>query len=437
MLIEQGRYDLAMDEVRRALGEDPNDGALYALLAVCHLNREQHREALEQAERAVHLEPDDWWSQYVLAEAQRGMRRYDEAIETAKRSAALEPDASAPHVMIGQVHLQKSRWRDALQSADHALSLDPANTDAANVRAIALTQLGDRSAAAQTIDASLDRDPENALTHANRGWALLHAGQPREAMEHFAEALRLEPGHEWARQGIVEAMKARNIVYRGFLRVALALGRMTPRARFIAFIGVIVLLQIMVRLPDGGPLQLVGVILALAYMAFVVFMWSSRPLFDAILMVDKFGRLALTGHEKRAAAFFVSGLALSTTYITVGLLYRGSTIDALDYLIVTLAAGVAASVPPHGQWKIGYAAATTAYVLAGIYCFRWMTHPAPFADGLDAVQAWHDAATTTDAQRADLLEFIRSQTMLNNIFVWGSIAMTWLSGALHRRPTPR
>ncbi len=437
MLIEQGRYDLAIDEVRHELGETPNDGSLHAMLAVCFQNLGELRKAQDQAERAVHLAPDEWWIHYVLAEVHEEMEQYDAAIRSAEHAAALAPFAPEPHVLIGQIYVNKSRWSDALRCGDHALSLDPDDTDAANLRAVALTHLGEHDAAAQSIAASLERDPENATTHANRGWALLNAGQSREAMEHFGEALRLEPGHEWARQGIVESMKARNIIYRGFLRVALALSRMTPLARVFAFIGIIVLLQVMVRLPDEGPLQVAGALFVMAFAAFVVFMWSSSPFFDAILMLDKFGRLALSGHEKRAAALFVSGVALSTTYLILGLLYRGSTIDVVPYLFVTLSAGVAASVPAQGKWQIAYAAATVAYIVAGIYCLRWMMHPAPFAHGADAVESWRTSATTTDTQRDDLPEFIGSQKTLKRIFFWGSIAMTWLVGLLHRSPTPR
>ncbi|MDB5311521.1 MAG: tetratricopeptide repeat protein [Gemmataceae bacterium] len=46
------------------------------------------------------------------------------------------------------------------------------------------------------------------------GWALLHARQPAEALTHFREALRLDPTNEWARDGLIEALKARYWVYR-------------------------------------------------------------------------------------------------------------------------------------------------------------------------------------------------------------------------------
>ena len=66
---------------------------------------------------------------------------------------------------------------------------------------MALVRLGRRDEAGATLEAALARDPENAVTHANQGWARLHAGDFRGALEHFREALRLNPSLEWARAG--------------------------------------------------------------------------------------------------------------------------------------------------------------------------------------------------------------------------------------------
>ena len=58
---------------------------------------------------------------------------------------------------------------------------------------MALVKLGRRAEAGSTIDETLRRNPEDDSSHANKGWTLLEAGQPNEAMKHFKEALRLNP----------------------------------------------------------------------------------------------------------------------------------------------------------------------------------------------------------------------------------------------------
>ena len=69
------------------------------------------------------------------------------------------------------------------------------------------------------------------------GWTLLHDGDPRKAMGHFREALRLDPGMEWARAGIVEAMKARSLIYRIFLSYFLFMNRLSGNAQWATVCG--------------------------------------------------------------------------------------------------------------------------------------------------------------------------------------------------------
>lgn len=64
---------------------------------------------------------------------------------------------------------------------------------------MALTQLGHKDEAASSLETALFRDPENAWTHANRGWQQLQHGDREQGMDHFREALRLDPTMDWAR----------------------------------------------------------------------------------------------------------------------------------------------------------------------------------------------------------------------------------------------
>ena len=104
----------------------------------------------------------------------RKRKRLDEALEAAGEAVRLDPEQPAPRALRGAVRLEQRRWPEALDEADTGLSFDASDADCANVRAIALTQLGRRAEAAATIGDALERDPQNDVTHANRGWGLLH-----------------------------------------------------------------------------------------------------------------------------------------------------------------------------------------------------------------------------------------------------------------------
>src|SRR5262249_42944875 len=153
--------------------------------------------------------------------------------------------------------------------------------------------LGDRAAAAQTMGQAIARRPDDALTHANQGWALLHAGDAKQALVHFREALRLEPNQGWARAGIVEALKARNFLYRWLLAYFLWMARLPTGARWALVLGALFAQQFAADLAKGSPL-LAPILwpLVYAYFVFVVLTWLAYPLFNLLLRFDRFGRYA-------------------------------------------------------------------------------------------------------------------------------------------------
>src|SRR5262249_51238586 len=156
-------------------------------------------------------------------------QRDEEARAAILEAIRLDPYQAAYFGILASLEMQRSRWREALAAADQGLAIDPEHTLCTNLRAQALVKLGDRAAAAATMGEALARRPDDAYTHANQGWAMLHAGQPQQALEHFREALRLDPGMEWARAGVVEALQARNFVYRWMLAWFLWMSRLTPQ----------------------------------------------------------------------------------------------------------------------------------------------------------------------------------------------------------------
>jgi tetratricopeptide (TPR) repeat protein len=218
VLIEQGRYELAEEQIRQALVHTPNDSHAHGMLAYCLCQRQQLKEALAEARMAVHLGPDQSHAHYIHAHVLDRMDNLKEAEASVRQAIAINPTEAAYHGKLAGLKLQQRQWQEALEASEAGLEHDAEHVLCNNLRAQALVKLGRRAEAGLTMDAVLARDPDNAYTHANQGWAMLERGDHRKAMEHFREALRLEPTMEWARAGIVEALKARNVVYRVMLK---------------------------------------------------------------------------------------------------------------------------------------------------------------------------------------------------------------------------
>ena len=150
--------------------------------------------------------------------------------------------------------------------------------ESANLRASALVQLGRREEAGDTIDSALARDPENAFTHANHGWARLHAGDHRAAREHLREALRLDPELDWARQGMIEALKAGNPLYGLMLRYFLWTGRLSRRGQWAVVLGGYVAFRLLGGVAADVPASRPVVVpLLVLYALFVLLTWVASP----------------------------------------------------------------------------------------------------------------------------------------------------------------
>lgn len=301
-LLELGRTADAEREFRAALTEQPNNAYAHALLSRCLVERKEFDEATREAEAAVGLGPDDPRSHFALARVWHERNYDDRALHSIGEAIRLQPQEAEYFAFRAMLHLGASRWSEALADAETGLRSDPEHINCNNLRAMALVKLGRRNEAGNTIDAALARDPQDAFSHANKGWALLEARDPKRAMNHFREALRLQPTMEYARAGIVEALKARNPIYALFLRYMFWMSRFSPRVQFAIILGGYFGQRFLRDLEHAFPsLAWLTAPLIIAYVVFAIFSWLARPIFNLLLRLHPFGKLALSTDETREA----------------------------------------------------------------------------------------------------------------------------------------
>ena len=295
LLYQQSRFEQAETELRQALGADPNDAYSHALLALCLAEREKFDEATVEARQAIHLSPDFSFAHYAHARVLFARNHYAEAQAAIEEAIRLDSTDADFFSLLASIHLNQKRWPAALDAAEQGLQFDPEHVGCTNLRAMAMVKLGRRSEAGATIDAALARNPDNAFTHANQGWTFLEKGDPKKALEHFREALRLDPMNDWARSGIVEALKARNFIYAGMLKYFLFMSRLSTRAQWGIILGGYFGNRLLGALENSNPGLAPWVWpVRIVYIAFAVLTWTAYPLFNLLLRLNRFGRLALT-----------------------------------------------------------------------------------------------------------------------------------------------
>jgi tetratricopeptide (TPR) repeat protein len=412
VLFNQQRYDLADREFRRELAGAPDNVLAHAYLALCLAERDQHDEALREADEAVRLEPDHAYCHYVRGRVLRDQDRLNEAEAAAREAIRLDPGDADFLGLLAGVELGRRRWAEALEAAERGLALDPENAGCTNLRAMALVHLGRKDEAAQTLGSALAKDPENALTQANQGWALLHRGDHERALEHFREALRIDPELEWARAGIVEALKARHLLYRLMLRFFLWMGRQSTVAQWVVILGFVFGRRILADLARSKPAlaPFIGAVLILTF-AFLLLTWISSPLFNLLLRLNRFGRLALSREQRiesnwigacfiLAAASFVANAVHGSPLTSLGMAYFG--------LLLLPLAGTFSRAP--GQPRRLMAVYTGVVALLGLPLLSMAL--------LGTASPWKDLDRAT--------EFFQ-------YFVLGSVLSTWIPALLASR----
>jgi Tfp pilus assembly protein PilF len=362
LLLQQSRPADAEREAGLAIAGAPDDPQAFALLAISRLEQGKKQPALEAARSALGLAPDSPYGHYIHALVLHRNGSNKEALAAVQEAIRLAPEDGDNFSLCAAIHLNLGDWSAALAAAGQALALDPESTEAANFRSMALVRLGRKTEAMETVEAALARDPESPMSHANQGWNCLHRNDPARAQEHFREALRLDPNLEYAREGMLEALKARNWIYRGMLAYFLWMGRQKGWLQATVIVVFVLGTAVLGGLVRTQPLAWIP--LGLVY-AFVYLTWTSTPMFNLFLLLDRYGRHVLTRDMRIGALWFGGTVAAAALAALAGfLLPQGLPLLIGALLLLALSIIVAITFVRTGRNRLIYAAITAG--LAGL-----------------------------------------------------------------------
>ncbi len=152
------------------------------------------------------------------------------------------------------------------------------------------------------------------------GYSFLNQHRPKEAIKHFKEALRLEPDMEYARMGIVEALRARHFVYRMMFRYYRFMAELPPKARWGIVIGLFLMVRVLrgiaISNPEAGPYVYPVIYF---YIGFVYLSWAARPIFNLSLWLHPLGKFALDREEKITSMWVLLCWAVAAVFAVAAL----------------------------------------------------------------------------------------------------------------------
>jgi Flp pilus assembly protein TadD len=311
LLLQQNRYELAAEQLMQVLTQEPNIAEAHSLLALCMLqNKDRWHDATREAEQAIHLEPDEAMCHYVLACVLDKRSRPDEAIRSIREAIRLDSGQSGFYALHASLLSQKDQWKQAYEASSLGLQVDPDDTACSSMRALSLERLGRTTDALHESERAVARDPDSSDAHSMRGWALLQKGQYQESQVAFREALRLEPTHEFARTGMIQALNSKNLIFRMMFKFHSMASRLASGSQWMLIIGLFVGMRLLRAFANANPEWEPYVTpISILYLAFCMLSWIADPVLNAFLRFHPFGKYLLSPMQKLASGM-VSGLLL-------------------------------------------------------------------------------------------------------------------------------
>ncbi len=348
LLLEQGRVTDAVQQLRNALQQDPDNDDALALLARCLYQQKDINGGIAAIEKAIAIDPENGYYFYLKAFGYYRLHDHPAALDTLQQSISLAPYFAESYGLMAYVFLDEKEFKKALAKANEGLAIDPENITCLNVRSIALNKMKLTAEAIQTMEYALAQDPDNELTHSTVGWNYLEKGKHKIAVNHFREALRIDPNYHNAKDGLKESLKSKIAPYRWLLQYSFWINNKAKKVRWVIPVALYLIVRVTATAfnQNKSTENIAGFIVAL-YLIFVITSWLINPIANLFLLFHKDGKHALDTTEKYTAITVVSSLIAGCILFIVAMalpkgqdeLFTGLMIAGFAFCAVALPLG--------------------------------------------------------------------------------------------------
>jgi tetratricopeptide (TPR) repeat protein len=190
--IDLGRLDEARRLLFAILAADPNAVAALRLMAVCHTQAGDGDAALDAADRAVAAEPEDEWGHRLRASALLLLGRPRDAM-AARQAIQLEPGNWAGHLLLGVAAAPEHR-RVSWAAFRRAGALAPMEAEVPFVRGQVLLALGANWRARRAYREAIRIDPQHAGALEGLAAIAMWEGRPGQSLRYVRSAAAAAPG---------------------------------------------------------------------------------------------------------------------------------------------------------------------------------------------------------------------------------------------------
>ncbi|MDA2934921.1 tetratricopeptide repeat protein [Acidobacteria bacterium AH-259-D05] len=179
-----------------ALQVTPDNHVAHNVLGLELTEKREFKDAIEHLEEAVRIRPKYSQAHYNLGVALIEQGSFDQAMEHFAEALKLNPRRADAHNNLGFVLREQKRLDEAVEHFSRALEIDPQLAEAQTNLDIVLDE------AIEWYARALQSAPNDAVMHNKLGALLLRKGEVNKAVQHFSEAVKIDPGYRDAQENL-------------------------------------------------------------------------------------------------------------------------------------------------------------------------------------------------------------------------------------------
>jgi len=170
---QQGRYDLAVEQYKKALEIEYNYAKTHNNLGSVYFLMEKYDQAIQEYQEAIDIKPDYAEAYYNLGLAYETIGKLEEAEKNYLVAARFKPDHPQVHKSLGDIYKRLKKYEKAMKEYQRALRVTPDAPD----------------------------------LHNRLGNVYFLSQQYEKAIEEYEKALSLKPDYELAKKNLEKAKK--------------------------------------------------------------------------------------------------------------------------------------------------------------------------------------------------------------------------------------
>ena len=194
--MKKNRFDQAVEQWRKALAMDPDDGKAHFNLGFSLSETGDLRGAIVEYRRSTELSPEDavTFANLALALAQTG--DLDGSIDNYRKAAALDSTNPALEADLGTALFEKGQRAEGIEHLETAVALAPESPEAHNKLGFILAKAGRADEARAHLEKAVELNPDSAEYRFNLGYVLGRGGNAAAAVPQLEKAVELTGGKD-------------------------------------------------------------------------------------------------------------------------------------------------------------------------------------------------------------------------------------------------